>query len=127
MILVDTSVWIEFLRGKPNFVNIMARLIEENQIAAVECIFGELLQGAKGAREKNILTGYWAELPKIDESEIWIEAGLLSLKGKWITKGVGLIDLAIVSAARKNELAIWTLDKKLKTVLGHDEIFEPDF
>lgn len=125
MILADTSVWIEFLKGNIGYLKEMGRLIEEQQLATVECVFGELLQGAKNQREKNILTGYFEALPKIDEREIWLEAGLLSFKGKWITRGVGLIDLAIVSAARKNGLKVWTLDKKLKTVLGKDEIFQP--
>lgn len=123
MILADTSIWIEFLKAKFVHFQLMAGLIEERRIFALECIFGELLQGARAKSEKEVLLNYWLDLPKIDEQNIWIEAGVLSCDGKWFAKGVGLIDLAIVAAARKNDLKVWTLDKKLLTVLHHSEIF----
>lgn len=124
MIVADTSIWIEYLRGRPSFIDTMGVLIDEGKVVALECVFGELLQGAKSQREKNILTGYWQELPKVDEVGIWIDAGLLSYKNKLLAKGVGLIDLAIVSAARNNGLRVWSLDKQLKSILEAHEIFE---
>ncbi len=124
MIIVDTSVWIEFFRNNNYYINIIEKLIEERKIYAIECIFGELLQGSRSEREINIITQYWVNLPKVQEEGIWILAGNISYKNKLFSKGVGLIDLAILSAARENKLKIWTLDKKFGKVLSSQEKFE---
>jgi len=120
MILVDTSVWIDFFRGKASAIY-LTDLIERREIAAIGCIFAELLQGARNDEEVRIITGYWADLPKLNEDRIWLDAGLLSFQNKYYAKGVGLIDLAIITAARKNQCRVWTLDKKLQDVLDPSE------
>jgi len=83
-------------------------------------VFGELFQGAKGTRERTILREYWANLPKRDESGLWIEAGVRSAQRKWFAKGVGLIDAFLIAFAEKHSLKVWTLDKKLAAVLSAD-------
>lgn len=123
MIIADTSVWIEFFRGNMDYLDFMGPLIEEKKIFALECIFGELFQGVRTKREAYIISEYWINLPRINDQGLWIEAGLLSSREKWHAKGVGLIDLAIVTAARKNHFKLWTLDKKLKGVLTNVELF----
>lgn len=122
MILVDTSIWIDFLRGRPHVFK-LAELIEQQEVAALGCILGELAQGARTLQEVQILEGYWANLPRLPEDNIWFEAGLLSFEHKYYAKGIGLIDLAILCAARKNNCQIWTLDKKLQTLLERHEAF----
>ena len=123
MIIADTSVWIEFFRGKTDYIDLMGALIEERKIFTLEWIFGELLQGVRSNREAQIILDYWHNLPKINEQGMWIDAGLLSSREKWHSKGVRLIDLAIISAARKSHLKVWTLDKKLKKALSQVELF----
>jgi len=66
-IIVDTSIWIEFLKNSPIIFPRMQALLEDNNVIGVEFIFGELLQGAKTIREKNIINLYWQCLPKADE------------------------------------------------------------
>lgn len=123
MILADTSVWIEFFKGKePVFSHLKAH-IEKQDVCAAECIFGELLQGALNKAERDILSEYWHALPKIDETNIFIEAGTYSGLNKLTSKGVGLIDSVILQLARRNDLKIWTLDKKLRGVLKSREIY----
>jgi len=124
MIIADTSVWIEFFRANSDYIDLMSAIIEERKIFAVECIFGELLQGVRSKRESQFVTEYWNHLPKVNEQGIWIEAGMLSFEEKWHSKGVGLIDLAIIVAAKRNRFKIWTLDKKLKKALSPQEIFQ---
>jgi len=92
MIVVDTSVWVEFLKGRPAYFLPMTALLDQQQVAAVECVFGELLQGAKSAREASIILGYWESLTKQGEEGIWVEAGKVSMNNQWYAKGVGLID-----------------------------------
>ncbi len=53
-LIVDTSVWIEFFRGQADYHDALLPLIEQGKVLALECIFGELLQGARGERERLI-------------------------------------------------------------------------
>ena len=114
MILVDTSVWIEFLKKREPFHSQMKQYLERNEILAIECIFGELLQGAKNKREREIIDAYWRHLPKTDEQGLWIEAGRYSGEAGLPSKGVGLIDAVLLVASRRTGTQLWTLDKKLQ-------------
>ncbi len=118
-IIADTSIWIEFLKNNPKFFSWMQPLLEKNRIIAVECIFGELLQGTISKREREVILAYWDCLPKINESGLWIDAGIYSNKNQLISKGIGLIDSAIIVSAMNNNLLIWTLDKKINNILDN--------
>lgn len=122
-VVFDTSVWIEFLKGNPEFFGTCQELLENDRVYGLELIFAELLQGAKGKREIEVILAYASLVPTLDEPFLIIEAGLMSQKNNFINDGVGLIDAVIVNAARKNELKLWTLDKKLRKVSGYDLLF----
>ncbi|MEI6806993.1 MAG: PIN domain-containing protein [Myxococcaceae bacterium] len=127
MILVDTCIWIEFFRGTPLYLEGLTHLINKHEVVAIGCVFAELLQGARTEREVQLILQYWRRLPKaIIEDEIWLDAGLLSFQGKCYAKGVGLTDLAIVVVARQNNYTIWTVDKKLQSVLAPVELYQPE-
>ena len=78
MIILDTSVWIEFLKNNPEYFSKVKYLLENQQVLAIECIFGELLQGAKNKREIEIISLYCENLPKIKIENGWIQAGIYS-------------------------------------------------
>ena len=90
---------------------------------AVECVFGELLQGPKSSREEATILGDWDNLPKQPESGLWVEAGKVSSNKKWHPKGVGLIDAFLLCFARTYGLQLWTLDKKLASIAEPQELF----
>jgi predicted nucleic acid-binding protein len=117
MVIADTSVWIEFFKGREPISMQMKRLLEIQEVLSVECIFGELLQGGKNVRERDIIHSYWSYLPKIDEKNIWIEAGEYSGENNLTSKGIGLIDSVLVVASRRTGARLWTLDKKLQEYL----------
>lgn len=125
MIILDTSIWIEFLKGNPNYFMVARYLLENQEVIAVECIFGELLQGAKNKKESEIIRHYWENLPKINHEGLWIKAGEYSSENNLLSKGVGLIDAAIIIAAQRISAQIWTLDKKLNSILGNDIQYIP--
>jgi len=124
MILLDTSIWIEFLKKNPQIFLIVKNLLEKQQIVGMSIIFGELLQGAKNKREIDIILKYWDNVIKSDEGNIFIEAGLYSEKNKFISKGIGLIDSAIIIFANNLNLKIWSLDKKLNEVLPKKMLYK---
>lgn len=87
-------------------------------------IFAELLQGARNKNEKEILERYFAALPHCTETaEGWLETGKLSFDLKAPSRGVGLIDLSLIAAARRHNAKIWSKDKKLLSLLNKGEIF----
>jgi predicted nucleic acid-binding protein len=65
VILADTSVWVDFLRGEDSRQRRMLhRLIEdEEDIAISEIIFTEILQGIKNDREFQAIKDYLLEFP----------------------------------------------------------------
>lgn len=124
MILVDTTIWVEFLKGHQPYLDQMKQLLEDRQVLAVEPVFGELLQGAKDDRERRIILGFWENLPKNQTQDAWVKAGELSSRNKWSDRGIGLIDVVLIISARDSNAKVWSLDKKLKSVLHKNENFE---
>ncbi len=117
MIIIDTSVWIEFLKGNEEVSGIMKSYLKRREVYGLSSIFGELLQGVKNKKERLIIEGFWLALPKISEKDLFIEAGRLSNSHNLISKGVGLIDAYIIAAGMVTEAPIWSLDKKLNRVM----------
>ena len=113
MIIADTSVWIEYLKGNNEITGLLIPYLRKDHIIASSAVFGELLQVVRNKRERDIITEFWLNLPKVDEHQLFIEAGQLSNRHKLYAKGIGLIDCYIMAAALKYDYALWTLDKRL--------------
>ncbi|HHT9133414.1 MAG TPA: type II toxin-antitoxin system VapC family toxin [Candidatus Avalokitesvara rifleensis] len=65
MILVDTSVWVDFLRGanSPQRRTLHRLIEEEEDIAITEIILAEILQGIKEDKDFQIIKDYLLEFP----------------------------------------------------------------
>jgi predicted nucleic acid-binding protein len=125
-VILDTSVWIEYLRGNPDFFETCQELLENGRVYGLELIFAELLQGARGEREVETILAFSSLVPSLDEPFLVIDSGLISQRENYVNQGVGLIDAVIVNAVRKNGLLLWTLDTKIRRVLGYGFSFEVD-
>ena len=121
MVIADTSIWIEFFRGKEPYFAQVSDLLNKNEILALSPIFGELLQGVKNNKERSTILEFWNNLPQISEHDLLIRAGIESGRNKWIDKGVGLIDSMLIVAARESISFIWSLDNKLLRLLNREE------
>ena len=122
-VVFDTSIWIEYLRGNSAYFSICQELLENGRVWSLELIFAELFQGAKGKKEISMIMDYVSHVPLIDDPLLIIEAGILSNELNLINDGVSLIDAVIIHAVRKNKLQLWTLDKKIRRVIGYDFLF----
>ncbi len=116
MILVDTSVWIEFFKANVVIYPDMVQLLENRFVYVYDLIFAELFRGVRSKKEEKMIESYWQDLPKIKIDDLAILAGKESAKYRWDTQGVGLVDACILVAAQKTQSKIWTLDKKLKKI-----------
>ena len=117
MIILDTSIWIEHLRNNSDYFPVVRKLMENSQILAVECVFGELLQGVKNESEKEIIINFWIHLPKENYDNIIIQAGEYSAQNKLLDHGVGLVDSIILMHGKKSNSKIWTLDTKFLRII----------
>jgi predicted nucleic acid-binding protein len=120
MIILDTSVWIEHLKNNQNLFPKINKLLESKEILAVECIFGELLQGVKTEAEREIIINFWTYLPKEYYENIIIQAGEYSAKNKLLDHGVGLVDAIILMHGIKSNSKIWTLDNKFLKMIPEE-------
>ena len=111
MILVDTSVWIDYLRsGNP----LLAELLEQNRVVMHPMVLGELACGNLKNRQQ--LLQLWQSQESLqavshDEALYFLEQyGLMG-------KGVGYIDVHLLaSVALAHGVKLWTQDKRLAHV-----------
>lgn len=76
VLLVDTSVWIDFFRGKTYPDLEMA--LKEGRVVLSPVVLAELMSGARNKREETQLRDFLLELPLHETSEEhWIQVGLL--------------------------------------------------
>lgn len=72
MYLVDTSVWIDFLRGTTNpRVALLEGLLEEGEAYVCEITFAEICYGARDDRQWKKYHDYFAALPFLPLPPHW--------------------------------------------------------
>lgn len=114
MILVDTSVWIEYFRQNKEFTGEIKRLIKSRQVVTIEPIFSELVFGVRTNRDRGLIRSFWSVLPRIKfgDGEM-IEAAAFANERDYYQKGIGLMDSIIIKSAIDGDHRIWTLDKRI--------------
>lgn len=85
MILVDTSVWIDWLRqGARPASKRLDRLIDEDDIVLAPVVVQEILQGARGAEQLAELRAYFDDQPMLWPSiKTYADAGGLYARCRW--------------------------------------------
>ena len=124
MVIVDTSVWIEFFKGNEPYYSGVFGLIQNRVVRTIQPIFGELYQGALSKKEKDFIDNFWQAIFKIEDENLMLNAGIHSYEQKLISKGIQLIDASIIYIARENNCTIWTLDKKMLSYLNDEQVFK---
>jgi hypothetical protein len=113
MVLVDTSVWIRALSNRAPFVAELDRLLELEEVAGHDLIYGELLIGDRGGRKK-LLTEYrrMFQSATIPHSEVVTFVEHRRLHGR----GIGWIDVHLLASAIVDGLKLWTADPRLSAL-----------
>lgn len=118
MIVPDTSIWIEFLKQNDPVTSRFLDLLKTGKIAVIEPIFAELLYGIRKSKDKELVLSYWQILPKLDfESGAMLSASQFANKNNFHNLGIGLMDAAIMEPVIRGGHQLWTLDKRVLTVL----------
>lgn len=115
-VLIDTCGWIDFLRSTEGRLgDFVAQAIDDESAVLCSVTASELLQGAKGKKEKRELD-YLLEsiecLAVVEDD--WIQAGVLlqGLREKGVT--VPITDALIAVVAQRHGLPVCTVDKHFK-------------
>lgn len=112
MILVDTSVWVNFIRSN-NLV--LASLLEERQVSIHDFIIGELACGNLHNRKEVIESlSSLPHLPLASHEEVLY---LIDSK-KLIGKGLSYVDFHLIASALLTEVPIWTIDQRFNQIIG---------
>jgi predicted nucleic acid-binding protein len=107
MILVDTSVWIDHLRGdNPQ----LRALLYADEVLTHPFIIGEIACGALHNRTE--ILQYLATLPEVRLAEHSEVLRLLE-EEKLYHRGIGLVDAYLIASSRLSTCRLWTLDKQL--------------
>lgn len=117
-ILVDTSVWVDYLRGdSPDIAEKLDRLLASAEICVPKIVLAELLQGAKSDRESTAVEEFAEAFAIIDQGpETWVKAGKLSRRLRSRGKTIHLVDCYIAVIAEENACAVFTLDEHFKEI-----------
>lgn len=119
MVLVDTSVWIDFfsLSPKPSSLK-LPYLIEARQVVTSFVVLAEVLSGQMQDKTRNAIRDSFQSLGRIDADwntmETWVSVSRIAAETRSRKLRVpGLVDRMLFYSARQHSALIWTYDLKL--------------
>ena len=123
MILVDTSAWVEFLRGTESPVHrrLQAAIASEEQLGVLDVVRLELLAGAADeARAANLnrFLARFEPVPLWSPADHEVAASLYRAAGRGGHTVRSLIDCAIAAAALRVGAAVLARDRDYEVLAG---------
>jgi tRNA(fMet)-specific endonuclease VapC len=120
VILVDTSVWVRATQQKGGPVAVeLDGLIDADQVATIDLVIAEVLQGTSSVSEFEEYAGKMDALHYFEmDRETWLKAGKLSFELRRQGLATPLADLAIAAVALDNDLEIYAVDSHFERVPG---------
>jgi predicted nucleic acid-binding protein len=117
-ILIDTSVWIDYFKGKDEQ---LAEKVDEvltfSDVYVPKVVIAELIQGSKSEKEVAVIEEFIGAFNIIDQTDdTWLKAGRLSfsMKRKGIT--VNIVDCYIAVIASENNCMIFSFDEHFEGI-----------
>lgn len=112
MILVDTSVWIDFWRSR-GYTDLLAGLIEDQLVLTHDLVIAELAVGNLGpARVRDEILAGLDVLPRAPVADLREVLTLIRTE-RLDGQGLGGMDVHLLASARLAAASLWTADKKL--------------
>lgn len=120
-VLVDTSVWIEYLRrsSRPSWRHVLEDLIEEDSAVLIGPTIAEILVGARGERELRVIDDLARSVRRAEtDIQTWIEAGQIGRQWREKGKTLSITDCVLAAVARRDALPLWTLDDDFEPLVA---------
>ena len=112
-VLVDTPVWVRFLSNRAPFAAELDRLLADDGVVGHEFVYGELLVGDRGGREKLLSSyGRMDQVPAVPHNEVVAFVRARKFHGR----GIGWIDAHLLASALVERVRLWTADGPLRAV-----------
>jgi len=110
VILVDTSVWVDFFRGADRAAD-LAEHLESNLVLLHPWVLGELVLGGLGPRRKSVI----ADLKRLSPSPLVPDEEVLELilARQLSGRGIGWVDVHLLASALVAGSSLWTFDGRL--------------
>jgi predicted nucleic acid-binding protein len=120
MVVVDSTIWIDFFRGRNEPGRAALRqLIRAQQAVLSGMALAEVLQGIRSPQEASLVQSQFASTPYLETTkETWIRVGSLSaeLRRKGLT--IPLTDLVIAVLAMEHDAEVFTTDPHFDKIPG---------
>lgn len=117
-ILVDSSIWIEFLRNSEGGGPELAAAIRMGHAVICPVVWVEIWSGIKGKREQAIFDQVTELCPSLEmDHQTWQTAGSLGHAAKQAGLNCPLADILIVACAKRHGTKLMHRDKHLDALL----------
>ena len=111
MIAVDTSVWVDFFRGRQPVAGKLLQLLDGDEVALPIPVRIEILAGAR-REEQARLARVLGALPLLRTTdETWRRIERWVVTGGAAGQRFGMGDLLVAAVAAENDCAVWSLDQ----------------
>lgn len=120
MVLVDSSVWIEFFQKSPAISTTdLELLIEERKVVTCLPVMAEVLSGKMSSKVRQTVRHAFEAMTFVDlnwnAAETWHQLVDYCLKARRREMGIpGMVDRMIFAACQESGAQLWTLDKNLQ-------------
>jgi len=121
--LVDTDIWIDFLRGTPQAVTFVSKL--PNEVAISSISVAELYAGVRDGAETQALSDLLDTLEVIDLNRDIAQAGGLIRREHGKAHGLGLNDALIAATALNRNACLYTLNLKHYPSMRKNQVMQP--
>lgn len=122
LILIDSSVWIDYYRprGPERLKRQVQEALEENRVATIGLIAVEVLQGAPNvssfaALREDFLGFQWLELTQ----DLWLEAARLGNTLRHSGVSIPTTDIVIAATALHYKARLWHRDNDFTRLAHH--------
>ena len=125
MVLVDTSIWIDFLQlpDSPAATALSSLIKDHNRVMLCGIVLQEILQGIRSKKSYELVRERLLKFPFVPTNrDTWLLAAELyrALRAKGIT--LPSTDVTIASIAIQNDLSFFTRDTHFEKVALHSAL-----
>lgn len=123
MVLIDTSVWIDYFRGKISNGFLVRKLLRERRVLSHPWVLGELMMGYMGPQRRKVLSDLqW--LPQLIVYNVSFLRDFVE-REKLYGLGLSLVDVQLLYGAWLYPCKILTSDKAFGRIAKrHDIAFD---
>jgi len=119
MVLVDTSIWIDFFQApeSPSASELVALIKGHNRVSVCGVVLQEVLQGIRNQKSFELVRERLLKFPFIEANrETWLLAA--TLYRDLLAKGITMppVDVTIAAIAIQNDVSLFRMDVHFEEV-----------